>query len=75
LIGVFPPKIDSIQSEHKTVIEVKFDKELDLIDISKICFLQNKEKLDQVVSPERILRNGQLGGLNLYFNLQHIEGS
>ena len=34
LIGVFPPKIDSIQSQHKTVIEVKFDKELDLVDIS-----------------------------------------
>jgi hypothetical protein len=75
LIGVFPPKIDSIQSEHKTVIEVKFDKELDFEDISKICFLQNKENLDQVVLPEKILRNGQLGGLNLYFNLHSIQDS
>ena len=58
LIGVYPPKIDSIQSQHRTVIEVKFDKELEIDDISKICFLQNKEKLDQVLLPEKIIRNG-----------------
>ncbi len=58
MIGVYPPKIDSIQSQHRTVIEVKFDKQLEIDDISKICFLQNKEKLDQVLLPEKIIRNG-----------------
>ena len=40
LIGVFPLKQDGISKDHKTVIEVKFDKELDsIVDLSKICYL------------------------------------